>query len=334
MTIKIPHFRRWLLRITLVAVGAALIASLFGARWEQSEQAAFLESGQTPPGQMMRVGERELHVVVEGTGEPGVLFISGMGDNSRTWGDVQDSIASVALTVSYDRPGLGWSPASEDDLTLDAAVDDLYGLVSGSGLFAEPPILVGHSLGGALARRFAHRHPDAVSGLVLLDPTPTFMMPTAVRVITGAMMQFNSLSGATGMARRSLYNANPDASRDEQLRWGHLYASGSLAREVQREFRGATGSEPIPPRPGALADLPLTLLVATAVAYPPGFGGMAQDMEEAKQRMAEESTQGRLIEAETGHYIHYDDPDLVVDEVRKMLGLVAGARSEAAGQRP
>jgi len=332
--IKSPNLRRWILRITFVAVGAALIASWFGVRWEKSEQAAFLESGQTPPGEMVSAGEHELHVVAEGTDEPGVLFISGMGDNYKTWDDVQDRIASVALTVSYDRPGLGWSPPSEDDLTLDAAVEDMYLLVSGSGLFAEPPILVGHSLGGAFARRFAHRYPDAVSGLVLLDPTPTFYLPTAMRVIMGTMMQFNSLSSALGIARHSLYSRNPDASRDRQLLWGHLYASSTHAREVRREYQGAAGSEPILPQKDGLGGLPLAVLFATSVDYPPGFSSIAQVMDEARRRMAEESTQGRLVEADTGHYIHYDDTDLVVEEVLKMIDVVVGATSETVVQRP
>jgi pimeloyl-ACP methyl ester carboxylesterase len=213
-------------------------------------------------------------------------------------------------------------------------VEDIYLLVSGSGLFTEPPILVGHSLGGAFARRFAYRYPDAVSGLVLLDPTPTFYLPTAMRVIMGTMMQFKSLSSAVGMARRSLYSRNPDATRDEQLLWGYFYASGTHAREVRREYQGAAGSEPISLQKGVLAGLPLTVLLATSVSYPPGFGGLAQGMEEARRRMAEESTLGRLVEADTGHYIHYGDPDLVVKEVLKMIDVVANATSEAAVERP
>lgn len=38
--------------------------------------------------------------------------------------------------------------------------------------------------------------------------------------------------------------------------------------------------------------------------------------------MVAESERGRLVEVGTGHYIHHDDPDLVITEVRRMIGLV------------
>ena len=118
------------------------------------------------------------------------------------------------------------------------------------------------------------------------------------------------------------------------MEWGHLYASGVGAREIRREYRGADGSEPLAHRDGGLGDLPLTVLVAPAVG-PPGFGGISRAIDHAKRDMVRESRRGRLVEVQTGHYIHYEDLDRVVAEILRMIAFVAedSVREAASGER-
>jgi pimeloyl-ACP methyl ester carboxylesterase len=164
--------RRWGLRIGLGGLALLVILCGVGWLWERSEETAFNELSITPPGQMVQVGDHAVHVVVRGQGSPGVLFIGGLGQGATSSAAFQSRLAESTRVISYDRPGLGWSPPLEGDWTLDAAVEDVAGLLAAPGLFDGPPILVGHSLGGQIARRFAHAHPGRVSGLVLLDSPP------------------------------------------------------------------------------------------------------------------------------------------------------------------
>jgi len=302
-------------------VMAVVAVSVFGWNWERSEQRAFAALNLEPPRPLVAAGAHRLHVVADGAGSPGILFISGLGDDWRTWDRVAERLAGSTRVVRYDRPGLGWSPRSDDALTVDAAVADIKALLADTALFAGPPILVGHSLGGPLARQFARQYPSLVAGMVLLDPTPVHAMPTMMNVMGSWFYRLMAWSGAVGLKRWRHYRARPQLTREQQLRSAFLNASGATSRESLREFRGVVGSPVLEPSRGVLATMPLTVLAAPMVA-PPGFAGAVARADAAKRLLVEESERGRLVEVATGHYIHWEDPDTVVAEVLRMLDLI------------
>lgn len=311
---------RWLGLGLILSVAATLIGAGLGSRWERAEHNAFLEAQYEPPGEIINVGAQELHVVVQGTGSPGVLLISGLGDDSRIWSEIQNRLADSTRVVSYDRPGLGWSAPREGTLTIAAAVEDVRGILSSPGLFEGAPVLMGHSLGGLIAWHVALEYPSLVSGLILVDSPPPEGLPAAVNVMNGIVLRLGSWSGAVGLDRRKYYRANPQLTRDQQLQRGHLIASASGAREALRELQGVRGSS-AGIAEGSVLALPVTHLVAPVPA-PPGLGRAAAEFDAAKRRMPERSTRGRVVEVETTHYVHIDDPDTVISEVLDMLEVV------------
>src|ERR1700675_964882 len=82
-----------------------------------------------PPGRMLDVGGRRLHVYETGQGSPTVLLEAGIAATSLSWRRVQTEIAKFARVASYDRAGLGWSDAASTPLTLGRLVDDLHALL-------------------------------------------------------------------------------------------------------------------------------------------------------------------------------------------------------------
>jgi pimeloyl-ACP methyl ester carboxylesterase len=125
-----------------------------------------------PPGELVDIGGRRLHVQISGNasvGAPTVILEAGLAATSLSWASVQPLIANFARVASYDRAGLGWSDNSLAPATARHAADDLHLLLDRAELPA-PYILVGHSLGALIARMFQQRHPETVAGLVLVDP--------------------------------------------------------------------------------------------------------------------------------------------------------------------
>jgi pimeloyl-ACP methyl ester carboxylesterase len=122
-----------------------------------------------PPGRFIPSGRRQLHVWEQGTGEPIVILESGLAASSLSWILTQPSIAEFTRVIAYDRAGLGWSSPSESPPHLDDLLSDLNALID-TLTISTPLILVGHSFGGLLVRAFAHRYPDKVKGLLLIDP--------------------------------------------------------------------------------------------------------------------------------------------------------------------
>ena len=121
-----------------------------------------------PPGRMIDIGGRRLHLYELGHGAPTVVLESGLAATSLSWRIVQNEVAKFTRVISYDRAGLGWSDPSTAPPTIDRLVDDLHALLLAAG---QPPyVLAAHSFGAAIVRAYASRYREQVCGLVLVDP--------------------------------------------------------------------------------------------------------------------------------------------------------------------
>lgn len=99
---------------------------------------------------------------------PVLVFLHGFGEGSYVWMDTIEFFGSACSVVAPDLRGHGdsnWSACGEYNCELD--VSDLAHILS--YLKVEQAILVGHSLGGTIAARFASAHPDMIVALALLD---------------------------------------------------------------------------------------------------------------------------------------------------------------------
>ncbi|MGD8495528.1 MAG: alpha/beta fold hydrolase [Gemmatimonadales bacterium] len=126
---------------------------------------------------LVDVGGHRLHLVVHRGERPvTVLFEAGGGADAGAWGTVPERLAarSSATVVAYDRAGLGRSELGPEGLSPADEIDDVRAAMRRLSL-PQTTIVVGHSYGAMLALAHAERYPDAVSGLVLVDPmNPAF----------------------------------------------------------------------------------------------------------------------------------------------------------------
>jgi pimeloyl-ACP methyl ester carboxylesterase len=120
------------------------------------------------PGRFITIDGQTFHWSGRGSG-PTVVLGSGIASSSLAWTTIEPAISKGAYVVSYDRAGLGWSSAAIRERTLENVVHELHGLLERVGV-PKPFVLVGHSYGGLIIRRFAVEFTDEVLGLVLVDP--------------------------------------------------------------------------------------------------------------------------------------------------------------------
>lgn len=117
----------------------------------------------------MRVNDLELHVEVEGDGEP-VLLLHGWPDSSFLWRHQMPALAAAGFrAIAPDLRGFGRSdkPQDVEAYTFSNLMSDVVGIMDGLGV--ERAHLVGHDWGAALAWQLAIDLPERVDRLVVLS---------------------------------------------------------------------------------------------------------------------------------------------------------------------
>ena len=135
---------------------AAWVGARLGAGWERHARPEWLE-GWTPHAFDLEGGRTE--VVTLGAGEP-LLLLPPLPGYKEAWLPVAARLARRHRVITFDLRARFAGPPSWEALLADLErVADAFA--------AGPAVVVGHSLGAALAQRWALRHPDRVRALVL-----------------------------------------------------------------------------------------------------------------------------------------------------------------------
>jgi pimeloyl-ACP methyl ester carboxylesterase len=126
----------------------------------------------SPVESMTRLADdREIHILEAGPrSDIPVVFIHGLGGSLSSWQFVMGGLADQHRMTAVDLPGHGGSSKSSPATTdySFAGMSNDIGTVLSDGK-RKPSVIVGHSLGGAVALKLAVDQPELVAGLVLID---------------------------------------------------------------------------------------------------------------------------------------------------------------------
>ena len=145
----------------------AVVGFLYEQRARKHDSAQF-----QPPGKLIDLGGYKLHLYCTGSGGPTVVLEHGHQATYLDWNRAQPRLAEFTRVCSFDRGGHGWSDPSPQPRVPSSMTEELHTLLGAAG--EKPPyILVGHSFGGLEAIMFAHKFPEEVAGVALVDsPAP------------------------------------------------------------------------------------------------------------------------------------------------------------------
>jgi len=250
------------------------------------------------PGVMVDVGGRRLRLHCSGpVGGPTVVLEAGFGNPSSTWGRVQPEVAKFARVCSYDRAGLGGSDPAPTPRTVVALAEDLRALLTNAKV-PGPYVLVGHSLGGILARLYASFYPSEVAGMVLVDSAHEDEMDRGLALIPPDVL------------KQMLKTAKPE---DMVIRHPDESIDHCSLRAVMNALNWR-------------ADIPLVVLTQGLPYRPEDYTNPSlapkyyQLHLEMQKELVGRSPRGRQVVAEkSGHFIQQDQPELVVGAVRQVV---------------
>lgn len=150
----------------LIIIALLIVAGLFLYTWLINKR---VEAGMPPEGRFITIRGSKVHYLEQGKG-PAIVMIHGLSGVAQNFGySVLGQLARDHRVIAIDRPGSGYSMRHpRSSAALDVQADVVAGVIEALGL--EKPLLVGHSLGGAVSLATALRYPDKVSGLALIAP--------------------------------------------------------------------------------------------------------------------------------------------------------------------
>lgn len=111
------------------------------------------------------IQNQKLYYAQQGANGIPVIFVHGSGANHLVWGTQMRALGEIARCVSVDLPGHGKSDLPGCD-SVQAYSKVILGFMD--TLAFQRAVIVGHSLGGAIAQMFALSHPERVAGLGLI----------------------------------------------------------------------------------------------------------------------------------------------------------------------
>jgi pimeloyl-ACP methyl ester carboxylesterase len=180
MTLK-PNTYQRLRSARIWTLSVVLLMILIGVIYERVARDRVAQEF-PPPGKLINIGDRRIHLNCRGEGTPVVILESGADPSgSALWQPIHQSIATFTRVCAYDRAGLMWSdPASgvRDGVAIAHDLHQTLATAHESG----PYVMVGASMGGPYIMTFTRDFGSEVAGLVFIDAAH----PDQSRILTEA----------------------------------------------------------------------------------------------------------------------------------------------------
>jgi pimeloyl-ACP methyl ester carboxylesterase len=316
-----------LLVVLLLALGTAIAGAIAKSNLAKQYPA---------PGQFVDVGGYKMHINCTGQGSPTVILAAGSLEYSLFWALVQPEVAGFTRVCSYDRAGYGWSESSPRPRTATIMVEELHTLLT-NGKIEGPYVLVGHSLGGMMMRVYAHKYPDEVAGLVLVDSIHeeqiTRLPEIQKRLLQEGVGQFRMLAllsstGIMALAPQNIPNPGLPDNAYAQFQATTATSGDFETNNAELKVMEESYAEVRALHITSFRNLPLIVLSAgreETIAFLSDAEN--QQRWEVWQALQSElvglsSDSKQVIAEQSGHMIQLDQPDLVIDAIREIVDAI------------
>jgi pimeloyl-ACP methyl ester carboxylesterase len=233
---------------------------------------------------------------------PALVLDAGGGADSSYWNSILPELAkrTGSEIITYDRAGFGASDEVSPPYRMEDAVTDLESGLAQLGL-THDLVLIPHSYAGAIAIYLVMRHPDWVSGAVLVDTNvPEFFTDEEVAHM-GPIIQPMVAEEAT---------AHPSKQTRTQKAITNAYV------ETSHAFHKAVWPDSIP----------CMVIVSERTPFPPSMTFDIALWIQAHKDFAGKSPNRTLIFAKgSSHDIVHDRPELIVEATGKLVDQLRSA---------
>jgi len=310
-----------------IICGLLLLSFLAIPRLAWSDKVSF-----EPPGKLVEVNGRNMHINCVGNKSPTIILDSGTGGFSLEWTDIQHSLSQYVRVCAYDRAGYGWSDMGPLPRTTKRITQELHTLLQNAGIHG-PFIIVGHSFGGFTAQYFARYFDDEIAGLVLVDSShdeQVYRLPENGKNVVRRSLHQDRSNMVTKAVLHEHYPEDTALIAEQlmqrwsaMLTWREEMANYALSARELRDLHH-----------GSILEIPIVVLTRGKRVWPdtPYGDAMEAAWTELQDELSDLSDHSTHIIAEnSGHAIHLDEPELVVDAIHDVLNYVEKELDEQGG---
>lgn len=240
------------------------------------------------------VGGQEVYLRCVGGSGPTVVFEAALGEDHTNWLPIAERLTGQAFACAYDRTGVGRSSTPRPAHAASDHARELHELLRVAGV-PRPIVIVGHSYGGLVALMAAATNPEEVAGMILVD--------------------------ASHPAQQERFNTVLTSQQTRAIEESVAEMADAVDWHSSLKQAGATY--------GQLPPIPLTVISSTRLErsddLPPDYPyeAVRRVWADLQAEHAALRPDARHVLADAGHYVQIDDPDLVVEEILRMVRLLA-----------
>ncbi|MEW7290630.1 alpha/beta fold hydrolase [Aquimarina sp. 2304DJ70-9] len=295
---------KWVLIVITALISGFII---YGSISQRNYDKKVLEKYQ-PEGKFIELSEGRIHYKFFGEGKYTFILEAGLGENMETWSKIQDSLSLLGRVFMYDRSGLGFSDQGIIPRTTEQIAIELNTILSKANI-PGPYIMIGHSIGGAHVRYFAHMFPENIVGLFLIDPSHEKMKDDLPKP---SLMESFFLYSMTNLSWSGIpYFMLPEPPHPTYKTTKCIKTYGEENRAIDasiEQFKKASIN---------LSDLPIYIVSASK------NDGEFKDRSLALyQELIDHSNHPikKLVDFENSpHHIHVADPNIVLKELNEFM---------------
>ena len=288
-----------------------------------------IEKGNNPPpGQMVAVDGKRMHVFTDGNGPINVILLSGLGAPSP----VIDFMPLVhhlkkeyrVSVVEYF--GYGWSDDTNKSRSIDNVVEEIRAALKGVGV-SPPYVLVPHSFSGLHALVFSNRYPSEVSAIVGLDISVPEQMQYMPEMHFSGLSPFLRIFGIVRIAllvdpslstayTSKEFSDDTTSSINMMVNWN--YGNEASKNEIRQAKSNLKDTQTLI----FTKNIPVNMILSSHTINNPPFVLPKDFWESSHRTIVEGNPQSKVIVLNGEHCIYHDNTEKVVEIINETINII------------
>ncbi len=308
--------------VILAVVFAVALVTIFGLVINHNQQLKREAKNYPPPGNVVEVNNKKMHVYTEGEGNHTLVFLAGHGTSNPTldfkpiWMRMKDEYRIAVV----EKSGYGWSDVSSSSRDIDTTLEETRKALELSGEKA-PYVLFPHSMSGLEAIYWAQKYPDEVSAIIGIDsctPESIAVLPKAQKVQLYSMYLVSRMGLSRFMPvadveeNFSLMRSN-DLTGDDKAQYMAMFFKSSVTKDMIREVQLLKENAQTVKNKETPFEIPMYFFISSEQE------SLASGWEESLIGYLSGVNIGKYQKLETSHYVHHEKAELIALESKKFL---------------